>query len=367
VLKVQCPDEPIESIPFISLSLIMREIFSIEIADEAQVGAARRAVHEYASRLGFTEKELAEIDIVVQELGTNAATYATQNSWLHYTTTIGRGAGLELFYWDAGPGIYNIDRAVRDGVSTSGSLGTGLGAIRRLMDQFDLYSTVRTTSKLSLTAMRRTSHGTAVLARKWKANARPEVMEMARVGVWSRPHPGQQTNGDAYLIKTHGPLTLFAVIDGLGHGHGARQASDTAIDSLSDWMGEPLEEVFMAVHGALRSTRGAVMGVAVVDGAREEMHFAGVGNVSVRTFNTPEHATPIPSNGTLGARMGRVRVWTQKWAEESILIMASDGLSETWDIRSYPTLLERNPQLMAGILMRDYSRPNDDATVLVAK
>lgn len=331
------------------------------------MGAARRAVHEYAARLGFTEKELAEIDIVVQELGTNAATYATENSWLHYTTTIGRGAGLELFYWDAGPGIYNIDRAVRDGVSTSGSLGTGLGAIRRLMNQFDLYSTVRTTSKLTLTAMRRTSHGTAVLARKWKAGARPEALEMTRVGVWSRPHPGEQTNGDAYLIKSHGAQTLFAVVDGLGHGRGAKQAADTAIDSLNEWTGETLEEVFTAVHGALRATRGAVMGAAVVDAAREEMHYAGVGNVSVRLFNTPERVTPIPSNGTLGTRMGRVRVWTQKWAEMSTLILASDGVSETWDIKSYPNLLDRNPQILAGILMRDYSRTNDDATVLVAK
>lgn len=345
----------------------MREIFSIEIADEAQVGAARRTVHEYAGRLGFSETELAEIDIVVQELGTNAATYATQQAQLYYTTTIGRGAGLELFYSDTGPGIYNIDRAVRDGVSTSGSLGTGLGAIRRLMGQFDLYSTVRTTSKLSLQAARRTNHGTAMLARKWKTGARPDAMEMSRVGVWSRSHPGEQLNGDAYLIKTHGPSTLYAVVDGLGHGQGAKQAADTALDSLNDWEGQPLEEVFTAVHGALRATRGAVMGAAITDSAREEMRFAGVGNVSVRVFNTPERVTPIPSNGTLGARMGRVRVWSQKWAEESMLVMASDGLSESWDINSYPNLLERNPQLIAGILMRDYSRPNDDATVLVAK
>jgi serine/threonine protein phosphatase PrpC len=109
------------------------------------------------------------------------------------------------------------------------------------------------------------------------------------------------------------------------------------------------------------------MGAAVMDAAREEMHYAGVGNVSVRIFNAPQHATPIPSNGTMGARMGRVRVWTQSWTEESMLIMASDGLSETWDIKSYPNLLERNPQILAGILMRDYSRTNDDATVLVAK
>lgn len=332
------------------------------------MGAARRAVHEYAASLGFTEQELAEIDIVVQELGTNAATYATQNSWLHYTTTIERTAGLELFYWDAGPGIYNIDRAVRDGVSTSGSLGTGLGAIRRLMHQFDLYSTVRTTSKLSLSASRRTNHGTAVLARKWKTGVpRPDTVLLNRVGVWSRPHPDERMNGDAYLIKSYGRQTLFAIVDGLGHGQGAKQAADTAVASLSEWQGESLVEVFTAVHSVLRATRGAVMGAAVIDSGREEMHFAGVGNVSVRIYNAPERVTPIPSHGTLGARMGRLRVWSQKWTEESMLIMASDGLSESWDIKFYPHLLEHNPQLLAGILMRDYSRASDDATVLVAK
>ncbi len=347
--------------------LIMREILSIQIMDEAQVGAARRAVHEYAARLGFAERELAEIDIVVQELGTNAATYATENSWLHYTTTLGRAAGLELCYWDAGPGIYNIDRAVRDGVSTSGSLGTGLGAIRRLMDQFDLYSTVRTTSRLSLQAARRTTHGTAVLARKWRAGVRPDALGMSRVGVWSRPHPGEQLNGDAYVIKTHGASVLFAVIDGLGHGQGAKQAASLAVELLDEWAGEPLEEVFEAVHNALRSTRGAVMSAVVVNDASEEMYCAGVGNVAIRVFNAPEHVTPIPAHGTLGARMSRVRVWKQKWTEDSIFIMASDGLSESWDIKAYPNLLERNPQLVAGILMRDYGRTSDDVTVLVAK
>lgn len=331
------------------------------------MGAARRAVHEYAERLGFSETELAEIDIVVQEMGTNAATYGTYNSWLHYTAAAGSTSGLELFYWDTGPGIYNIDRAVRDGVSTSGSLGAGLGAIQRLMDQFDLYSTVRTTSRLSLPAARRTTHGTALMARKWRAGARPDAQSTSRVGVWSRPHPREQMNGDAYLIETHEQQTLFAVVDGLGHGRGAKQAADTALDSLSEWAGEPLEEVFTNVHGALRATRGAVMSVAVIDRAHEEMQYAGIGNVAMRIFNAPERVTPIPSNGTLGARMGRVRVWKQKWTEESTLVMTSDGLSEAWDINSYPGILDRHPQLLAGVLIRDYARLSDDATVLVAK
>src|SRR5690242_13852211 len=110
----------------------MREIRSIEIKDEAHVGAARRSVQRFAGGLGFDENALSEIAIVVQEIGTNAARYADEGGWLHYSTPVGDAKGLELFYWDTGPGIYDLDRAIRDGFSTSGSLGAGLGAINRL-------------------------------------------------------------------------------------------------------------------------------------------------------------------------------------------------------------------------------------------
>jgi anti-sigma regulatory factor (Ser/Thr protein kinase)/serine/threonine protein phosphatase PrpC len=353
----------------------MRKISSLEIKDEAHVGTARRVVHRFASGLGFAEKALAEIDIVVQEIGMNAAQYTTDGGWLHYTTMLGSKLGLELFYWDTGPGIYELDRALRDGVSTSGSLGTGLGAIRRLTDEFDVYSTLRVTSRLSL-AQRRTTHGTAILARKLVGGARDETTnddearddnEARRFGVWSRPHPGEEMNGDAYFIRTRKRSTLVAVIDGLGHGEGAKEAADVALDSLGDWQGGPLDEVLHAAHNALRSTRGAVIGAAIIDEARARFHFAGVGNISVRVFNAPEHISPISTNGTLGARLGNLRVWSYKWSAGATLVMASDGLSASWDIASYPGLLERSPQLLAGILMRDYQRDADDATVLVAR
>ena len=346
----------------------MREIRSIEIRDEAEVGAARRRVHEYASRLGFSETGLAEIDIVVQEIGTNAARYAAGTGALHYTQTLGAGVGLELFYCDKGPGIYNLDRAIRDGVSTSGSLGAGLGAIHRLTDEFDVYSTVRATGRLA--PQRRTSHGTALLARKWVA--REKLDEDAshlskRIGVCSRPHPQEEVNGDAYFIKLRKARTLLAVIDGLGHGHGAKEAADVAVGSLEEWMGENVDDVLLACHDVLRATRGAVMGAAIIDRAAGRVHYAGVGNIAVRAFETPEKFSPIPTNGTLGARLGKLRVWSAAWAEGATLMLASDGLSEAWDITSYPGLLKRSPQVLAGIMMRDYERTADDATVLVAK
>ncbi|HZG54669.1 MAG TPA: ATP-binding protein, partial [Pyrinomonadaceae bacterium] len=201
----------------------MRVIQSMEVRDEAQVGAVRRAVHTYASEIGFTERELAEIDIVVQEVGTNAARYATGGGQIHFTTTLGAEPGLELFYTDRGPGIYDLDRVVRDGVSTGGSLGAGFGAVRRLMDEFEVYSTVPHTGRLASLA-RRTTHGTALLLRKWVAAARlsdkMHATTAKRIGVWSRPHPREDRNGDAYFIRRHAGQALLAVVDGLGHGEG---------------------------------------------------------------------------------------------------------------------------------------------------
>ncbi len=78
----------------------MRLIQTMEVADDAQVGAARRAVHSFARRVGFTERELAEIDIVVQEIGTNAVRYATAGGVLHFTAPLGAEPGLALFYSD---------------------------------------------------------------------------------------------------------------------------------------------------------------------------------------------------------------------------------------------------------------------------
>ena len=60
-----------------------------------------------------------------------------------------------------------------------------------------------------------------------------------------------------------------------------------------------------------------------------------------------------------------MRVWPHRWAEGTTLVMATDGLSATWDLANYPGLLHRGPQLLAGVLLRDFGRNSDDATVLV--
>src|SRR3954470_15653270 len=109
----------------------------VEIKNVAHVGSARRAVHHFAREIGFTETGLAELDIVVQEIGTNAVNYSTNGGQLVIATPYRQDNAVELLYLDSGPGIYDLESAMNDGVSTSGGLGAGLGAIKRLMDEFD--------------------------------------------------------------------------------------------------------------------------------------------------------------------------------------------------------------------------------------
>ncbi len=346
----------------------------MEVRDEAHVGTVRRAVHAFARRVGFTERELAELDIVVQEIGTNAVRYAVGGGWLHFTTPLGAEPGVEIFYCDKGPGITDIERVLRDGVSTGGSLGAGLGAIQRLLDEFEVYSTTKTPrAPRSMTGQisRRTTHGTALLGRKWVAAAKlsPERhgSTARRLGVWCRPRPGETDNGDAYFVRRRAGQQLLAVVDGLGHGAGAREAADAAVEVLSEWQGEPLDELFRRAHERLRQTRGAVMGACVIDARQNSFTYAGVGNVEARVVGSPHPVRPISSNGTLGARLGNVRVWSYEWADGASVVLTSDGLSASWDITDYPGLIAKSPQMIAGVLARDFSRETDDATVLVAR
>jgi len=348
----------------------VRVFHSQEIKDEAQVGGARRAVQRFAAPLGFSDDELAEIAIVVQEIGTNAAKYSRVGGRLHWTTPLDGSAGLELFYWDKGPGIFDIEAAVRDGVTTGGGLGTGFGAIRRLTDELDIYSIQRGTTSRLLHA-RRTTHGTALLCRKRVAGAAaPPADEGAgrrHIGAWSRCRAGEEVNGDGYFVGRHGGRLLLAVVDGLGHGRGARDATAAALGTFEDWAGEPPDELLAAAHDALRATRGAVAAAVVIDREGERFQYAGVGNVDVRVFNSPEPVRPVPVNGTLGSRLSSLRVWPYRWSEGTTVVITSDGVSATWDINSYPGLLSKSPQLFAGVLLRDYGRDSDDATALVVR
>ncbi|HKG20835.1 MAG TPA: SpoIIE family protein phosphatase [Blastocatellia bacterium] len=341
----------------------------IPLNEEAQIGLARRIARRYGGELSFTEHQLAEIDILISELGTNALKFGrgTGQIFLGLLDERTDTEGLEVIYTDKGAGIDDTSLAVEDGFTTSGSMGSGLGAISRMADEFYIYSLVESqTRRLSLYG--RTTHGTVIVARK---HATPKgglpSQEPTAWGALSRPPAKETHNGDAYLIRQDGGRLLVAVIDGLGHGEGASEASLAAVETINRNAEKSVEAIMRHTHEALRSTRGAVIGLASIDCSTRMIEYVGIGNTDFRVIGGGSTLKFISLNGTVGSRLDRLKVFRGELPKVSLLTMSTDGISERWDLDQYPGLQGLHPQLACAAILRDYNRPNDDATILCGR
>lgn len=340
----------------------------VGLTEEADIGQAKRLARRFAKDLDFSEQQIAEIDILIKEIGTNAIKFARGTGQIHFTRSDSNWepAGLEIVYTDKGPGIDDPSLALEDGYTTSGTMGAGLGAIKRLADEFYIYSTPqRRTRPLNLYG--RTTHGTAMVIKKHLSppDDRPLPGREAW-GVFTRPLAGETENGDAYVITREGDRRLIAVIDGLGHGHGAHEASSRAVAVIQENAAMPVESILRAAHEALRPTRGAVAGLAAIDLVTGVIEYAGVGNTDFRVLGAASIRF-VSLNGTLGSRLDRVRVFKERLPRVALIVMSTDGISERWDPGSYPGLMALNPQLACAVVARDHSRSNDDATILFGR
>jgi anti-sigma regulatory factor (Ser/Thr protein kinase) len=347
----------------------MKQFDSIPLTHEAQVGLARRHINRLAAEIGLSDLQLAEIELVVKELGSNALKFARGTGRIYFAAADERlePRGIEIIYLDKGPGIEDTAIAISDGYSTTGSLGAGLGAIKRMSDEFYIYSALDSVTR-RLPMYGRTTHGTAIVFRK-RVN-REDSAPQAAQGIWgtmTRPLEGHTDNGDAYVVRTLDNRLLVAVIDGLGHGEAASESARAAITAIERNLERSVEAIVWEAHEALRQMRGAVMGLAAIDRAAGTIEFAGVGNTDIRVIGGRERLRFISLNGTLGSRLDRVKVFKEDLPKMATLIMATDGISERWEPDNYPGLFGLHPQLFCATVMRDFSRPNDDATILCGR
>ena len=320
----------------------------LDVLEPTDVAEARRRTAALANGLGFDETTTGQAAIVVSEAATNLLKHA-RGGQLFVGVNAGNTAGLQIVAMDRGSGIRDIPASLRDGISTAGTAGNGLGAIKRLASSFDLYSVP--------------GNGTVVSAGFYAS--RLEVPLVAGVSI---PSPGETECGDAWAVWSAGELTSVFLSDGLGHGREAAAASAAAVAAFLRSAERSAENVISSVHDALRATRGAAVAIAELDRRRGVLHFCGLGNISgviSRAGGGDQHLVSLA--GIAGHVARRLQKFTHPWLPGDLLVMHSDGIGTHWAISQYPGLGSRHPGVIAGVLARDHRRRNDDATVVVAR
>jgi anti-sigma regulatory factor (Ser/Thr protein kinase) len=319
----------------------------LRVEDPSAAGACRGAAIALASRLGFPAARADKLALAVTEAASNLHKHARQGSMLLRIARDGGIPGIELVTIDAGPGLRDTGAALRDGHSTAGSLGIGLGAIRRLADSCDLYSVP--------------GHGTALAARFWPA---PREGTPRYAGV-VRPIAGETECGDVFGVAETDTGVIGVLCDGLGHGPLAATAAAQGVSAvLEEPPGEPAALVERA-HRKMAHTRGGAIGVVQLSG--HVIRFAGLGNIAAAILADGTRRSMISVPGIAGHQARAIRQFEYTAPPGAAVILHSDGISSRWEAGVLPGLNARDPLVVAAMLLAEAGTRRDDAGILVLK
>ncbi len=325
----------------------MPQQICIPVTETSQVGEARRAAAAMGEAMKIGTTGAGRVGIVVTELANNLARYGKQGKILLRAEMVGGQAMLEVVAIDSGPGM-NLNKCMPDGYSTGGTPGNGLGAVRRLSSEFDFYSAE--------------PGGTVIASRVYGGAATKPGLKWSWINL---PAPGEELCGDVLGFARMDGMAAFMIADGLGHGPLANEAAMHASGVFEKGpFGEP--NMFIeATHRAMMGSRGAAVAIGRVEKASGKLYYAGVGNIAGTLVSGGVRRGLFSHNGTVGAKLPRIKQFDYPLDESGLLIMHSDGLQTRWSFDGYPGLLHRHPAVIAGVLYRDYCRGKDDVTVLI--
>lgn len=333
---------------------------TISVEEASQVGQVRRHAKLLSESAGFDDASVSNVGIVATELATNLAKHASGGEILLRMATELSPPSLELLSVDRGPGMGNLASCLRDGYSTSGTPGGGLGAVSRLSNEFDAY-----TQPTGTVLMSRVSMG------------RPSPVEASPFswGACVKFAPHENCCGDAWQVAANDGQLSVLVADGLGHGPAAAQAAAEALGVFDQDPFASPNDYFRVADARMRGTRGGAVSLAMIDSKKRRLTFTGVGNVVgvMISLDPQDEGTKqarrglVSHNGTVGVACRKVQSFDFDCPASGLLVMHSDGIQTRWDLNGYPGLSRRHPSIIAGTLLRDFLRGRDDATVVVAK
>ncbi|MER7205614.1 ATP-binding SpoIIE family protein phosphatase [Streptosporangium sp. NPDC020072] len=317
--------------------------------DASAIGSLRRAAVVLAENRGFDEEDTGRVAVAVSEAASNLVKHAVEGTML-IRPHPELGSAVEVVAVDRGPGMRDVARALRDGYSTAGTLGIGMGGIARMATGYEVHSVP--------------GRGT-VLGMYFTARQSPKPA--CRVSGVTRPIGEESVCGDAFAASDSGTSVTVMLCDGLGHGPAAAHASRKAVRLFTEHAALAPGDILERLHRGLGQTRGGAVAVARVDRVTGTVGFAGLGNVSAWIAGHDGRQGMISVPGIAGHQARTLRQYEYTAPPHSVVVLHSDGLSDRWDISAYPGLATRAPSVVAATLLRDAGTRRDDACVVAVR
>jgi len=194
----------------------------------------------------------------------------------------------------------------------------------------------------------------------------PLVLER---GVAGRALEGERRSGDLAVFAPSARGGLAVVIDGLGHGDAAAEASEAAGAILREHVEFPPQQLLERCHQELRHTRGAVMSLVWFDLETSTMAWTGVGNVEARFVRAADgddarYDSPVVLGGVVGFNLPQVRVSTRPLEPGDAVVLATDGVTADFSESLAPGV---PAQELADRVLARHGKSTDDALAAVVR
>jgi serine/threonine-protein kinase RsbT len=126
----------------------------VALSDEGGIVVARQAAARAAKKIGMSVLDQTKLATATSELARNIVRYAQTGEVLIEEISDALRSGLQITFKDKGPGIADVEKAMRDGFTTGGGMGFGLSGSKRLVNEFEIISQIGV--------------GTTIIIKKWK-------------------------------------------------------------------------------------------------------------------------------------------------------------------------------------------------------
>jgi len=322
--------------------------------DRSYFALIKKQIHRLAQDTGLSESRLNELDLIVAEMTSNLYKYSHDGELLLGLFNNGGAPYAELICIDNGPGMANPGKMLQDGISSTHTLGHGLGSIKRLSDIFELYSLP--------------NWGTIVLSRIYHDPRQAKIKQDSILTTIIVAKPGEETSGDGFVTKRNQKHIKLMLADGLGHGPEANKAINEAAIAFRVFPEYSPTETLRFVHSAIKKTRGAVITIVGYEYAEKTWNAAGIGNIACR-FNGPVvFKNHMSYNGIVGHNIpNTMNDQLYPLAEYNQLMLCSDGIKARTDLLKYPQISKYDQTILAAAIYKDHARRNDDMSVVLLK